>query len=190
MNSNIRSVRNNYIHNTESTILNQRIPNQQIQIKQYRISRSESKNTESWCQISEEIGLFSSYIGSFHLVWGCYFPKELRLGILMRLWHIFLRSLWLILWTFCKELAIFYKVCLTLCLFWCGLCDISDFLVYSADLGLGFMHFLNQKQNQVETKKSSQTQAKLHLTCSYITPARPVSQSKAQWATQKCSRAA
>ena len=39
----------------------------------------------------------------------------------------------------------FYKVHLALCLFQCGLCDISGFLICSADLGLSFMHFLNQK---------------------------------------------
>ena len=174
MNSNIRSVCNNYIHNTESKNtesgdLNQRIPNQEIRTKQYQIMVS-----EKWGNWTLQL-----IICSFWLVWKHYISQDLCLGILKRLSHTFLGSLWLILWPFARNHAIFTRfawlsvyfevVYVILVIFW--------FVWWTWDqvLCISSTNRGNWWQNQVETKKSSQTQANLHLTCSYITPARPVS---------------
>ena len=131
MNSNIRSVHNNHIHNSESTDLNQTILNQQIQIKEYRIMVS-----DKW-----GIQTLQLVICSFQLVWGRYVSQDLHLGILTR----FDASFWGVCgWFhghFARNFAIFYKVHLTLCLFRCGLYDIGAFLVYVMKLGLSFYAF-------------------------------------------------
>ena len=142
--------------NTESGDPNQRIPNQEIQIKQYRIMVS-----VKWGNRTLQL-----VICSFRVVWGHYVSQDLHLGILTRLWCIFL-------WTFCKELCHVYKVHLTLCLFRCGLCDTGDFLVCSTDLGPSFMHFFNWKGKLVAkpggNKEIQPNPSQATLTCSYIT---------------------
>ena len=187
MNSNIRSVCNDYIHNTKSTILNQRIPNQQIRIKQYRIMVSVKWG--NWtlqlviCSIQFSIGLRTS---CFSGLMSGHFDETLThlseefvvdfMDLLQGTLPYFTRFTWLSVY--------FNVVYVTLVVFWFVQWTWDwVFCISSAERG-------NWQQNQVETKESSQTQAKLHLNCSYITPARPVSQSKAQWATQQCSRPA
>ena len=65
----------------------------------------------------------------FRLVCGHYFSRYLRLGIWMRLWRVFLRSLRLILWPFPRNFAIFTKFAWLSCLFQCGRCDTGVFMV-------------------------------------------------------------